>query len=212
MAAKWFSWTVQRGISTSVLELLLISFWYFMNKIRYAWQLYVRCIQSLQQYETRSFVIYCCHPFIYLICHYHPQRMWYIYIERELPLGYWYMHLYVCLYFRQYMTSISQKHKNAQLQHNHPLQSTTLDTMGIKLGSLAINIHHGWILIPFTLSLYTKSTRGTMLSFILVLISTQLWLFSSYVLLIQIDPFLWMILECLLAHTSLWYHTPCLQD
>ena len=32
------------------------------------------------------------------------------------------------------------------------------DTMGIKLGFLATNIHQGWILIPFTLSLYTKSS------------------------------------------------------
>ena len=40
-----------------------------------------------------------------------------------------------------------------------PMSSAiTLDTMGIKLGFLATTIHQGWILIPFTLSLYTKSS------------------------------------------------------
>ena len=39
-----------------------------------------------------------------------------------------------------------------------PMSSAiTLDTKGIKLGFLATNIHQGWILIPFTLSLYAKS-------------------------------------------------------
>ena len=77
-----------------------------------------------------------------------------------------------------------------------PMSSAiTLDTMGIKLGFLATNIHQGWILIPFTI-LYIQivpCTRGTTFSITLVLISTpHLWLFSSYVPLIQIDPFLWM--------------------
>ena len=40
-----------------------------------------------------------------------------------------------------------------------PMSSAiTLDTMGIKLGFLATNILQGWIFIPFTLSLYTKSS------------------------------------------------------
>ena len=40
-----------------------------------------------------------------------------------------------------------------------PMSSAiTLDTMGIKLDFLATNIHQGWILFPFTLSLYTKSS------------------------------------------------------
>ena len=40
-----------------------------------------------------------------------------------------------------------------------PMSSAiTLHKMGIKLGFLATNIHQGWILIPFTLYLYTKSS------------------------------------------------------
>ena len=40
-----------------------------------------------------------------------------------------------------------------------PMSSAiTFDTMGIKLGFLATNIHQGWTLIPHTLFLYTKSS------------------------------------------------------